>query len=90
MDILSQLGGVGTLSAAGLLGLVVLLIMRGDLVPRRTHEEMRGDRDAWRAAAEVERKRQDAQGEQIDELIDSHRTVVHVIETLQRAAGGAP
>lgn len=37
--------------AVGLLGWVVLLIFRGGLVPRKTHEETKHDRDLWRAIA---------------------------------------
>lgn len=37
--------------AVGLLGLVVLLILAGRLVPRRTYQDMERDRDQWRDVA---------------------------------------
>lgn len=37
--------------AVGLLVLVALMIYRGALVPRRTYEELKLDRDYWRAVA---------------------------------------
>lgn len=37
--------------AVGLLGLVVLLILRGHLVPRRVVQDVEDDRDRWRAVA---------------------------------------
>lgn len=37
--------------AVGLLGLVVLMILRGALVPRKTHEEVQEERDTWRLIA---------------------------------------
>ena len=37
--------------AVAMLGWVVLMIFRGGLVPRRTHEELMRDRDTWRAVA---------------------------------------
>ena len=37
--------------AVGLLGWVALMIFRGGLVPRRTHEELKEERDTWRLIA---------------------------------------
>lgn len=56
MDWFGELGGLGTLSASGLLALVVLFIMRGALVPRRTVDDIKEDRDRWRSAAEESRE----------------------------------
>lgn len=47
----------GSLGPSGLLALAVILIIRGDLIPRRTYEAVERDRDYWRMAAE----RRDAQ-----------------------------
>lgn len=41
----------GDFSWPALLGLVVLLIIRGDIVPRKTYEDMRRERDEWRTTA---------------------------------------
>lgn len=37
--------------AVGLLGLVVLLILSGRLIPRRVYQDLERDRDHWRNAA---------------------------------------
>ena len=37
--------------AVGLLGVVVLLILSGRLVPRRVYQDLERDRDHWREAA---------------------------------------
>lgn len=37
--------------AVGLLALVVLMILRGALVPRKIHEEVMEERDTWRLIA---------------------------------------
>lgn len=37
--------------AVGLLGIVVLLILSGRLVPRRVYRDLEADRDHWREAA---------------------------------------
>ena len=41
-----------TLGPAGLLALTVLLIIRGDLIPRKHFDEMVADRDFWRELAQ--------------------------------------
>lgn len=37
--------------AVGLLGVVVLLILSGRLIPRRVYRDLENDRDHWREAA---------------------------------------
>ena len=37
--------------AVGLVGLIVLMILRGVLVPRKVLEEVKEDRDTWRLIA---------------------------------------
>lgn len=43
MDVLSYIP-IGQVGAGALLALVIILIVRGDLIPRRVHEEVREDR----------------------------------------------
>jgi hypothetical protein len=93
---------VGTGIAAGgpvaLLALTVLLILRGQLVPRATLEDLRADRDAriselateretWRAAylEEVEARR--LAQEQVDELLEFARTGDHLLRTVLPPVG---
>lgn len=49
---MSEVFGInpGDAGAVALLALVVLLILTGRLVPRRTHEDALADRDNWRRA----------------------------------------
>lgn len=63
----------------GLIFLSVLLVIRGDLVPRKIHEEMRNDRDKWRESSE----RKD---ETIRLLAQSSTTAAAALEALERAA----
>ena len=42
----------GTLGPSGLLAVAVLLIIRGDLLPRRAFEVLERERDYWRQACE--------------------------------------
>lgn len=75
------------LGVSGLLVLVVLLILTGRLVPRSTLQDMREERDTWRAAhAESEVARQ-AERAQVTELLELSRTAGHVLTALPRAKG---
>lgn len=59
------------LSAPVLLGIFVLLVFRGFLVPRKTYEDMKEDRDFWRAAhavSEEARLMKDQQMEVVKEI----------------------
>lgn len=88
MDFLAELGGIGGLTASGVVLVAVLLILRGDLIPRKTHEEVKNDRDKWREAAQKSWTRSDKQAEQIDELLQSQKTVVAFAEAIQKEAEG--
>lgn len=81
------------LSAAAILAVVILLVLTGRLVPRRTLEDAREDRelrarelaaerDTWRVAAEREcAARIELQG-QMAELLELSRTAAHVLSAL--------
>lgn len=77
-DVLAGLP-LGQLSAGGLLALVVVLVVRGDLVPRREVDrritEVTTDRDYWRTQVE----KRDAT---IDSLVDSTRTSAAALAAL--------
>lgn len=81
--------GPGALAALAitLLVWIVRRIITGDLVPRQTHEDVRAQRDAWRAHAE-------RQADQLDDLVEGLRTTERVVASLPRrdpppAEGGA-
>jgi hypothetical protein len=83
--------------AVAILSIVALLVFLGRLVPRRTLDDLRADRDAriqeiaaerdtWRAAhRESEAARQVAQG-QVGELLELSRTAGHVLTALPQPA----
>lgn len=68
--------------AAALLALVILLILTGRLVPRRTLDDARADRDYWRQAHAEEAKARQAERELTNELIEVARTADHVLTSL--------
>ena len=49
MDLLTQIP-LGDIGPGALVTLAVVLLLRGDLVPRRTHEAVAQERDYWRDA----------------------------------------
>ena len=72
-------------SAGGLLALVVLLVIRGDLIPRKWHDETRGDRDKEREARNAQDTRLDKQGEALDALVEGQATILMLIKALPRS-----
>ena len=68
----------GSLGPSGLLALAVLLIIRGDLVPRGVMRQVEQDRDHWRGIA-LQAMSTNA------ELIEPAKTSAHVIQSLPRA-----
>ncbi|MEU6543865.1 hypothetical protein [Streptomyces sp. NPDC046859] len=81
---MSEVFGVnpGDAGAVALLVIVVLLILTGRLVPRKTHEDALADRDNWRAAyleSEASRK---VEHEQTGELLEMAKLGGHILTAL--------
>lgn len=83
--------------ATAVLILVVLAIVTGRLIPRRSLEDVRADRDArlaeerargdeWRAAAQAQDTRNDLLSTQVGQLLDAARTTNALIEGLRQAS----
>ncbi|MFB7461319.1 hypothetical protein [Streptomyces sp. NPDC056188] len=86
---MSALIGAGwaTVGTTGLLGLAVLLVLTGKLVPRRLYLDMKQERDLWRQAhTESEKGRVEAQ-RQSGELLELSRTAGHILTSLPRPDG---
>jgi hypothetical protein len=84
-------------SAVAVLILAVIGIFTGKLVPRRSLEDVRADRDArlaeerargdeWRAAAQLQDQRNDLLAQQITQLLDTARTMNSVLEGMRQAS----
>lgn len=71
------------LTAPFLLGLAVLLLLTGRLIPRRTYDDLKKDRDDWKAAHQ---KSEETRGQLV-----GHMTVMveqaKVTESLLRSLG---
>jgi hypothetical protein len=74
-------------SAAGpttLLTLVVLFILTGRLVPRSTLQDMREERDTWRAAHAKSEAAREAERQLVDELLETARLGNQMLASLPR------
>lgn len=78
---LAQLGGTGVTIIALLW--VFRKVLTGDLVPRQTHEDTKGERDHWRTVAEKERDGHEETRKQVSRLLDMGRTFDHTWESIR-------
>ena len=74
-------GGAGL---GALLSLVVLLILTGRLIPRRTHEDALADRDNWRSAFLESEAARKVEHEQVEELLELAKLGGHILTALPR------
>ncbi|MFF8589925.1 hypothetical protein ACF061_00555 [Streptomyces sp. NPDC015220] len=83
---MSELFGINPsdIGLGALLTLVVLLILRGGLVPRRTHEDLLADRDNWRSAFMESEKARAVEHEQVEELLELAKLGGHILTALPR------
>lgn len=77
--------GVGSLGAGGLLAIVILMILTGRLVPRSTLEDMKQERDTWRAAFQESEQARHLAQEHSGELLELSRTAVPLLRALPTA-----
>jgi hypothetical protein len=76
-------------SAAAALGVAfVAMVLRGDVVPRRTYEDVVRDRDAWRAAHRVSEEGRHEALRQAREMLEVVHTANHVLGSLPQPAAG--
>lgn len=76
-------GGIGAL-----LTLVVVMILTGRLIPRRTYDDLLRERDMWREAAQGSLEVSREQTGQVGELLELSRTAGHVLTSLPHSAQG--
>lgn len=86
------------LGAAALVGLIVLMVLRGQLITRRQHEDMIADKDrqiaaereekvTWREAHRVSEEARHTAQDQVGEMFELSRFATGVFAALPRAAG---
>jgi hypothetical protein len=72
---------VGDFTAPGLLGVAVILILLGRLVPYRILKDKAEESEKWRTAYEEERKARGLADAQTAELLELARTSNHLLES---------
>lgn len=77
---------LGQLSAGALVGLIVLLVLSGRLVPRQNLQDMRDDRDKWRATAEDWQKTALQLGMSMEKLLTAAELTNHALTDIQELA----
>jgi hypothetical protein len=75
---------IGNLGAGALLALTVLLILTGRIVPRRSLDDARAERERWEAAWHAEKETSQALSVQVGTLIELGRTTEALLNTLVR------
>ncbi|MFM9703579.1 hypothetical protein [Streptomyces galilaeus] len=70
--------------AVALLTLVVLFILTGRLIPRRTHEDALADRDNWRKAFLESEAARKVEHEQVGDLLEMAQLNTHILTALPR------
>lgn len=73
---------LGSLTPAGLLAIIVLLIAVGRLVPRRTLEDVIQDRNEWRSAHQVSEQARVELQQQVQELLEHSRATDSFLRAL--------
>lgn len=81
---------VGGISAGALVGIVVLLVLVGRLVPRQQLLDLREDRDKWQAAATDWQKAYYELGMAVQESLEQGRATVHALTEIQEALEHRP
>ncbi|WP_436735981.1 hypothetical protein [Streptomyces sp. BBFR102] len=76
---------IADLGAVTLLALVVLIVLTGRLVPRRTYDDLREERDTWRSAHTVSEEARAVERAQTRELLELGRTGTHALAGLREA-----
>ena len=95
-----DLTAIGSVGSSGILGLVVVFILRGRLVPRRVLEDavtalnrvvdgVSKERDTWREVALSKDATIKAQADALDDAMEIGRTVGHVVNSLPRPVPNA-
>lgn len=75
---------LGELTAPTLLGIAIVLILRGSLVPRKTHDDIINDRNQWREAHRISEEARLAQTKQLDAVLEVGETVKNVMTALDQ------
>ncbi|MFG2532818.1 hypothetical protein [Streptomyces sp. NPDC048516] len=70
--------------AVALLAVVVLMVLTGRLIPRRTYDDMREERNTWRDAHTESEAARAEERDQNRQLMELAHTAGHVLDSLPK------
>lgn len=73
---------IGDLTAPTLVGLAVLMVFLGLLVPRRFYRAKEEECERWHSAFEVQRDRANKSDEQVNEMLEVSKTTHAIVVAL--------
>jgi hypothetical protein len=73
---------VSTIGATGLLAITVLMILSGQLIPRRVYKDKSDESDRWRTAYEVQREISIKSSAQTELLLEQGKTTHALITAI--------
>ena len=68
--------------AVALLAVVVLMVLTGRLIPRRTYDDLKEERDGWRTAHIESETARTEERDQNRQLLELAHTAGHVLDSL--------
>lgn len=80
---------IGQYGAPSLIGIAVMLVLTGRLVPRRILQDTQRDRDQWREAYMASESARHLEAEHTGQLLEAARTSVAVLQALTPGPGAA-
>lgn len=78
------------LMVGGLVRVFVLAVMRGDLVPRKSLEDLQRERDSWRKAHEVSEQTRAIMAQQVEQLLTTGQLTNQLLTSLKESKDSKP
>lgn len=73
------------LTPSALLGVAVILLFTGRLIPKSIYQDMRAERDLWRGAAQTSATSVQELTEQLQTVVETEEAVLHIVQGLPKA-----
>lgn len=81
---------IGDVGASALVVIIVLMILRGDLVPKSNANSWKDAASSWKDAFEKSQQAGEIKDTQISKLVDATAVVARALDALPRVEGGEP
>lgn len=85
-EAIAALGGMGEISAGAVVMLIVVLIIKGQLVPNRTLLFLVSERDEWKVTAMKSMETASQNAVALEHLVELGKTLKHLLNSLPSTA----